>query len=340
MKKQKSKYRLLGLSGLIIVQLVFLLYIKYINQELGLDNFSLSKIGNIFNLLIYFGLLTGITVGLKMEKSSVTLKSVSTFAVITWLLLIAAFISTKVELFSKTNYFLGQPADKVFTGGLFFLFLFILVYFLMHVWTGILSKQRNSFLRTLFSTILMFILFFILIIIYIDNIGYTSGKWAINKNKQNIAIVLGAAVWTGNIPSPTLSSRVDRAIELMEKDFAGKIVLTGGKAPGELSEAEVGYEYAKVKGIDTSKVLIETFTSSTADQIKWIKRYLLRDKDSINDIIIVSDRYHLPRVIEISKFFNIDIKVAESFHKLDFKDNLYNKVREGIALFNFWNFAL
>jgi vancomycin permeability regulator SanA len=267
-------------------------------------------------------------------------KTVVSFTILTWVLLIASFISTRIEIFSGTDYILSQPADKVLTGVLFFLFLFLLIFFLLHLWTSMLSKKNKSFIRTLYSTVLIFILFFILILIYIDNIGYASGKWVINKNQQNVAIVLGAAVWTGNIPSPTLSSRVDRAIELLEKDFAGKIVLTGGKAPGELSEAEVGYEYAKINGVDTSKVFIETYTSSTTDQMKWIKNNLSLNKDSVNEIIVVSDRYHLPRVIEISKFFNLDIKVAESFHKLDFKDNIYNKIREGIALFNFWSFAL
>lgn len=186
----------------------------------------------------------------------------------------------------------------------------------------------------------MLILFLVFIFIFIDNSSYSSGEWALSKNKENIAIVLGAAVWTGNVPSPTLSSRVDKALDLLNKGFAGKIVLTGGKAPGEMSESEVAYEYAKIKGVDTSRITIEKQTSSTTDQIEWIKRNLLANRKSVGDIILVSDGYHLFRAIEISKFFNIDIKVAESDHKLNFKDKLYNKVRECIALFIFWNFAL
>jgi uncharacterized SAM-binding protein YcdF (DUF218 family) len=107
-----------------------------------------------------------------------------------------------------------------------------------------------------------------------------------------------------------------------------------------MSEAEVAYEYARVKGVDTTRIIIENYTSSTTDQIRWIKNNLLNNKESVGDIILVSDGYHLLRVIEISKFFNLDIKVAESVHKLNFKDKIYNKVRESIALFNFWNFAL
>jgi len=107
-----------------------------------------------------------------------------------------------------------------------------------------------------------------------------------------------------------------------------------------MSESEVAYEYAKVKGVDISRIIIEKQTSSTTDQILWIKRNLISSKKSVGDIIIVSDGYHLLRIIEISKFFNINVKVAESEHKLNFEDKLYNKIRESIALFIFWNFAL
>ena len=82
----------------------------------------------------------------------------------------------------------------------------------------------------------MLVLLLIITLVYIDNVGYTSGRWILNKSKKNIAVVLGAAVWSGNIPSPTLSSRVDKALELLEQGFVGKIVFTGGKAPGELPE--------------------------------------------------------------------------------------------------------
>ncbi|MCU0333235.1 MAG: YdcF family protein, partial [Ignavibacteriaceae bacterium] len=232
------------------------------------------------------------------------------------------------------------PGDKVLTGLLFLIFLLTLIYFLIFLWRGIFSITKPGLFRKILSTTLMLIFLLILTLIYIDNVGYASGKWILNKSKKNVAVVLGAAVWSGNIPSPTLSSRVDKALELLEQGFIGKIVFTGGKAPGELPEAEVAYEYARVKGVDTSKVIIETSTSSTADQIRWIQNNLLAYDSSFGEIILISDAYHLPRAIEISKFYNLDIKVAESVHKQNFRDKIANKIRESIALFNFWNFAL
>jgi vancomycin permeability regulator SanA len=268
-----------------------------------------------------------------------TKKTITLFLLISWLLLLLSFISTKVKIVSDGSYIFSQPLNKVITGLLFLTFLLSLFYFLTYLWSLLFNKQKPKVLRIVFLTVVMVFSLFIFVMIYIYNIGYTSGRWALKKNKENIGVVLGAAVWSGNVPSPTLSARVDKALDLLDHNFVGKIVLTGGNAPGELPESEVAYEYAKVKGVDTSSVIVENLTSSTTDQIRWIKNNLRTDNTSI-DIILISDAYHLPRAIEISKFFNINVKVAESAHKLDFKDTFYNKIRESIALFNFWNFAL
>jgi len=337
--KSQKKY-IIAIIILLLAQLIFLFAVKYINQDLPLNYFSIAKAGNIFNLLIYSGVISGILIGIRKTKSGISNKSVTIFLVISWFLLIISFITTKVKIVSAGIYFYEQPGDKVLTGTLFLFFLLTLFYFLIFLWSRIISKHRSTIVRNIFSTMLMLVLLLIFTLIYIDNIGYASGKWILNKSKKNVAVVLGAAVWSGNVPSPTLSSRVDKALELLEQGFVGKIVLTGGNAPGELPESEVAFEYARVNGVDTSKVIIENSTSSTADQIRWIRKNLLTENNSFGDIILISDAYHLPRAIEISKFYKLDIKVAESVHKQDFRDKIANKIRESIALFNFWNFAL
>jgi vancomycin permeability regulator SanA len=338
-KKSQTNYSIV-IFILLIVQLAFLFAAKYLNQGLPFSSFSLAKIGNLSNFLVYTGIILGIFLAIRKNKSAINKKALTMFTVVSWVLLIMAFISTKLKVFSANAYILNQPVDKVLTGLLFLLFLLTLFYYLVFIWSRIIGKNKSSIVKNVFSTVLFLFLFLILIMLYIDNISYTSSRWTIKKNNENIAVVLGAAVWTGNIPSPTLSSRVDKALELLEQGFIGKMVFTGGKAPGELPEAEVAYQYARVKGVDKSKVIIETSTSSTTDQIKWIKNNLLKDDNSSADIILISDAYHLPRAIEISKFMNLDVRVAESEHKLDYKDKLFNKLRESIALFNFWNFAL
>ncbi len=339
MPKKNQKNNFLLILVLLLSQLAFLYVAKYLNQQLSINYFSLLKTGNIINFLVYTGVIVGIYLIKKKDGSLITNKSIYTFLIISWLLLVVSFVSTRFNIVSASIYVFNQPGDKVLTGLLFLLYLLTLIYFLIFLWYRVITSQKSKIFNDILTTFISLFFSFIVIVIYIDNIGYTSERWAISKSEKNIAVVLGAAVWSGNIPSPTLSSRVDKALKLLDQGFAGKIVLTGGKAPGELPESEVAYAYARTSGVDTAKIIIESSTSSTSDQIRWIKNNLSNEK-SIADIILISDAYHLPRAIEISKFYNLNVKVAESSHKLNFGDLLYNKIRESIALFNFWNFAL
>ena len=137
----------------------------------------------------------------------------------------------------------------------------------------------------------------------------------------------------------SLKSRVDKAFELYNDKNIQKIQLTGGNAPGELSEAEIAYDYIITKNIDTSDIWIEKNTTSTTEQIQFIKSRL-STKPGINDIVVISDSYHLPRVKEIADFYLLDIKVASSDLDLRFDSKLYNKVRESAAILIFWFFAI
>jgi len=236
-------------------------------------------------------------------------------------------------------YFLNQTEDKIIDATMFIIYQFILFSFLSFIWLKVIGSDRMVLFRSLVNGVLAMLLFLVLTYLYIQTRGYDSNNWALRKSSKNIAVVLGAAVWSDNQPSPSLSYRVDRAIELQNDGYAGRILLTGGNAPGERSEAQVAFEYAKQKGIDTSKVQYESLTTSTTEQILYIKRNLVNDK-RIDDIIIVSDEYHLIRVLEISKFYNINIKVAGSKLRLNFEQKLHWQIRESIALIVFWSFAL
>ena len=213
----------------LLLQLTFLFIIKYENQDLPITNFSFFKTGNLLNTFLYAGIIIVLSVAIK--KNLVSKKIISVFLIISWILLLLAFISTKIKFFSQNDYFLYQPLNKIVIGMLFLIYLLTLLYFFLYLLNKISTKEKVKYFKVVLRTFILLLIFFVMIIIYIDNSGYSSDKWAIKKNKKNIAIVLGAAVWTGNIPSPTLSSRVDKAMQLYNEGFVGKIVLTGGKAP-------------------------------------------------------------------------------------------------------------
>ncbi len=321
---------------LILIQLIMLYYLKYANQNLPLTEFSLSFIGNIFNLLVTLVLALGIII---LPKAQLQKKVINYFIVVSYFLLILSFIAANIKLPFEDLYVLKQPGNKIFVAFLFTLYQLVLFSFISFLWFSVFKKAKTSLFKSVIYGVQMLIIFFIVTFLYIEASSYSSDNWSISKNNKNIGVVLGAAVWSGNKPSPSLSSRVDKAIELYNKGYAGKILLTGSNAPGELSEAEVAFNYAKEMGMDTTRISLEQETTSSSEQIQFIMSKLVPDED-IKDIIIISDSYHLPRVLEISRFYNINIKVASSKLQLDFKDKLYNRIRESLALVVFWCFAL
>jgi vancomycin permeability regulator SanA len=322
---------------LILIQLVLFYYLKYANQNLPLTEFSISFIGNIFNLAVFLLLMLGFVF---LPKAQLQKKVISYFIAVSYLLLILSFIAANINMPFEDLYILGQPGDKIFVAFIFTLYQWILFSFVSILWLSIFKKEKKtSLFKSVIYGVLLLIFFLFVTFLYLETSSYSSDNWSLSKNKKNIGVVLGAAVWSDNKPSPSLSSRVDKAIELYNKGYAGKILLTGSNAPGELSEAEVAFIYAKELGMDTTKISLEQKTTSSSEQIQFIMHNLVPDED-IKDIIIVSDSYHLPRALEISRFYNIDIKVASSKLQLDFKSKLYNKIRESLALVVFWCFAL
>jgi vancomycin permeability regulator SanA len=214
------------------------------------------------------------------------------------------------------------------------LFLFITI-----LWLNIVSRRELIILRSIVNSVALTMLLLAGTFIYI-NINKDEGKkFTPVKNSTNVAVVLGAAVWSHNSPSPSLSARADKAVELYKNGIVNKIQVTGSNAPGEMSESDVAFYYIKLANIDTSVVWRENNTVSTAEQIRYI-RDNISTKENMGRIIIVSDSYHLTRVHEMCKFYKIKAELAASDLKLSLQHNLYYKLKESIALLVFWFFAL
>ena len=337
MEKKNHKKITFYLSLVLIFNLIFLYYIKYTKHDLLLSEFSYTNIGNILMAALVFNLIFGVILYLKRRRSDK--KPVTIFTFILTVTLVIAYISTFIEYPPSDIYFMNQQGNKIVDAALFNIYLFILFTFTSWLWFKNFETKRFVMFKALSNAVLMCAFFLFLSYLFLQTRSNNSSNWKLIKNDKNIAVVLGAAVWSDNQPSPRLSGRVARAIELIDTGFAGSILLTGGNAPGEMSESQVAFEYAQSKGVDTSMVRTESGTTSTIEQISYIRRNLIYN-DEFDDVIVVSDPYHLIRVLEISDFYNIDIKVAASEGEIEDEKKFNTHLRESIALFVFWCFAL
>jgi len=339
-KHINNKWKLVSaIICVVILDLLFLYYIKYKNQGLPLKDINLFYTGNLLNLIFALILITGIIFHSFCNKNVYKPKLLILCTVLMTFSLLFAEFYTWIKIPVPDYFVLEHPLKDVLKGILFTIYQLIVFMFISIVWITFLGRKELLILRAVINSII--IATFLLIIAFFHLISDYEKKIDKNYagNAKFVGVVMGAAVWSNNQPSPSLALRADMAAELYKDGILKKIQVTGGHAPGELSEAEVAYNYLKSKNIDSTDIWMEKKTASTSEQIRFIKNILV-DKKHLNNIMIISDPYHLARITEICKFYKIKAQFARSELNLSFDSKIYYRFRESVALLVFWFFAL
>ena len=119
---------------------------------------------------------------------------------------------------------------------------------------------------------------------------------------ENYVLVLGAKANNGNL-SKTLINRLDTTVEYLNKYKTAKAILCGGKENNnELSQAEYMQKYLIEKGIAKERLITETSSKNTYENIKFALEKL--DKKP-SEIMVISSSYHLFRAKFILYRFGI-----------------------------------
>jgi uncharacterized SAM-binding protein YcdF (DUF218 family) len=163
-----------------------------------------------------------------------------------------------------------------------------------------------------------------------DSSGYSNAG-----STANSGVILGAAVWGGNRPSPVLKERINKGFEIYQKKYVPKLVITGGGSPNELTEGEVSKNVLLKYGVDPDDLILENSSSSTVEQIQFVRDNLYH-KENWNKIILVSDNFHLYRATEICSFNDINSDSISSDKELS-PNGIYTFcLKESLALIIFW----
>lgn len=118
-------------------------------------------------------------------------------------------------------------------------------------------------------------------------------------NQPDFLIVLGNKCLSSHVP-PILSERLDKAIELYQS-FETKpvIIVSGGKSMNysEKTEAEMMREYLLDRGIPDEKIVQETESINTVQNLEYsaIIVHRLWQKASHPKAIVVTSDFHIPR---------------------------------------------
>jgi uncharacterized SAM-binding protein YcdF (DUF218 family) len=115
----------------------------------------------------------------------------------------------------------------------------------------------------------------------------------------DVIVVMGAAQYNGN-PSPVLKARLDHAMNLYGRGYAGTIITTGGYGPDpNVSEAHVGARYLVEHGVGESHILTQQGSGTTYDSVRAAA--VVMHERMWRHAIVVSDGFHLLRVKTIFK---------------------------------------
>lgn len=320
-----------------VMELIFALILKYQMNGLSFNDFSIVNLGNLINFFLTFLFITGVAVNSIFlggpQKPNLWILYFLAILMIVPQVILETLILSEVQY--SDSYFFGYPSKKLLFGLLFSINKFVLLYAVSTAWLFVFNRSYINYLKSIVISLL-----FICIAILSSFIFTFSSNNSFNEfdtKKERIGVVLGAAVWKKDQPSPIFKARIEKANLLYETGILTILQVTGGNAPGELSEAETAKQYLVKLGVDAEDILLEESTSTTSEQIKFIGKEL---NDNGLDIVVISDNFHLTRITEMCKFFNVRAKVIPSDLKLSWEKLVYYRFRESIALLLFWLFGI
>lgn len=198
-------------------------------------------------------------------------------------------------LLVTTNYTFGILVMIII--GAIFLIYGVFYYIINHI-TG------HGFCRIVKYAIIFGLCFIIILSAFlflygsIDNVTYD----------EDAVIVLGCAV-IGDYPSLSLINRLNAAIEYADKNKDAIIIVSGGKGFQEsITEAEAMENYLVEKGVNPERILKESISSSTYENMIFSKELLSERFGDEYTVAVLTNDYHILRAVHIAKLVGFDVK--------------------------------
>lgn len=120
--------------------------------------------------------------------------------------------------------------------------------------------------------------------------------------------MLGAAVWQER-PSPVFAERLNHAIWLLQQQRVDYLILTGGRGEGDTqAEAEVARRYALQAGVPGERILTESVSTITAENLS--EACGLMRRHGLQSALIVSDPLHMQRAMLLARDIGIRAHAA------------------------------
>lgn len=128
----------------------------------------------------------------------------------------------------------------------------------------------------------------------------------ISRAGKPVAIVLGAAVWAGGAPSPTLRRRAEHAARLWHRGKVSVIIGSGGVGKNPPSEAQVIVDICKDQGVCYADLILEDQSTTTEENLLFSSRKM--QAIGTKAVVVVTDGYHQPRALLVARRLGLNAR--------------------------------
>ena len=194
------------------------------------------------------------------------------------------------------------------------------------------KKQRSIFARLCTAALLLLTAGILCYGALVAFVYYQEVHVPVPTEKADALIVLGAQVQPSGEPSVQLAWRLEAALEAFNQNPV-PIVVSGGQGGNEpRPEGEVMRDWLIDKGVPQDKILVDSVSVNTRQNI--LHAISLLQGLNIQNIMIVTSDYHLPRALAIAKDEGLSVSGAGSPCKKEYW--VQNHFREALAWVKYW----
>ena len=148
--------------------------------------------------------------------------------------------------------------------------------------------------------------------------------------ERSIALVFGAGYWEDGGLSDILRDRLDAAIELYRAGKVEKLLFSGDNRVVEYNEPARMREYALSQGVHDEAIVLDFAGRRTYDTC-----YRARDIFLVQEVILVTQRYHLSRALLTCDGLHVDA-VGYAADRTPYVHIRWYWIREIPAIWNAW----
>jgi len=148
--------------------------------------------------------------------------------------------------------------------------------------------------------------------------------------RRPVALVFGAGYWPDGTPSDVMRDRVETAVDLYRAGRVRKLLFSGDNRFEGYNEPAKMQEVALGLGMPAEDIVLDYAGRRTYDTC-----YRARDIFGLQDIVLVTQRFHLPRALYICRGLGLDA-IGYAADRQPYVNIRWYWVREVPALWVAW----